>query len=152
MKARRFIVSLCAAYEALRLFALYLLLSVLFPGDFAAGLGALLLVAAMPALAVVALLVAAGRYAELWHPVFVAYRVYKGLSIPVWGYLMLSLLSGPILEPQILLALAALGVVDVVTFLLSFLAPGEQSRGEQEDGQESEGADNHPRHEEIEVD
>ncbi len=152
MKARRFIVNLCAAYEALRLFALYLLVSLLFPGEFSAGLGPITLIAAMPAFALITFLIAAGRYAELWGPTFIAYRLYKGLSVPVWVFLLLQLLTGAALEPRSLVALAALAVVDLLSFLLSFLAPqesGETTGAQEEPAQER---DDHPRYEEIEVD
>ncbi|MFP4302206.1 MAG: hypothetical protein ACLFQZ_09285 [Spirochaetaceae bacterium] len=145
MKARRIVVTLCALYEALRLAALYLIVYVTFPGEFGIGFGPLLLAAAMPAFALIALLAAGGIADPLWRPLFLSYRIYKALSIPVWGYLLIVLLSGPLMNPQLLIAVTALGVVDLSLFLLSFLAPGEN-------GEEAEPEkDHHPKHEETEV-
>lgn len=152
MKARVIIVYLCAIYEAIRLTALYLLVYVLFPGEFGVGFGPLLLTAAMPALALIALLAAAGRYPALWHPAFISFRIYKGLTIPVWAYLLLSLATGPLMSGRILVTLAALGIVDVSSFLLSFLAPGQDDGREQPEREETRiEEDHHPKHEEIEV-
>lgn len=146
MKARRIIVTLCALYEALRLAALYLIVYVSFPGEFSLGFGPLLLAAAMPAFALIAILLAAAGEVALWRPLFLSYRIYKGLTIPVWGFLLITLLTGPLMEPRLLIAVVALGIVDLSSFLLSFLAPKQES-------DENDGADEaeHPKHEEIEV-
>jgi hypothetical protein len=149
VKARRIIVTLCALYEALRLAALYLIVYVTFPGEFALGFGPLLLAAAMPAFALIAILVAAVSEGALWRPLFLSYRIYKGLTIPVWGFLLVTLLSGPLMDPRLLMAVAALAIVDLSSFLLSFLAPAQEGSGRQ--GEESEGEEHHPKHEEIEV-
>lgn len=145
MKSRRIIVTLCALYEALRLAALYLIVYVTFPGEFGLGFGPLLLAAAMPTFALIALLAAGAVENSLWHPLFISYRIYKALTIPVWGYLLTALLSGPLMEARLLLAVGALGVVDLSLFLLSFLAPRQES------GEEEQEEDHHPKHEEIEV-
>ena len=149
MKARRIIVTLCALYEALRLAALYLIVYVTFPGEFRLVFGPLLLAAAMPAFALIALLVAAVREGALWRPLFLSYRIYKALTIPVWGFLLISLLTGPLMEPRLLIAVGALGIVDLSSFLLSFLAPEQD--GPEEQTEQSSDEEDHPKHEEIEV-
>lgn len=145
MKARRTIVTLCALYEAFRLAALYLIVYVTFPGEFGLGFGPLLLTAAMPAFALIALLAAAGGNDPLWRPLFISYRIYKALTIPIWGYLLITLLSGPLMEPRLLIAVAALGIVDLSLFLISFLAPSQNGKEEEQE------EDHHPKLEETEV-
>lgn len=129
MKARKVIANLSAVYEAIRLAALYLIVFTIFPGEFRTGIGPIFLAAALPALALIAMLAAAGVYDALWRPLFLAFRLYKGLSIPVWGLVILTMLTSPLLERSALLAIAALGIVDVSSFLLSFLAPREEETG-----------------------
>ena len=145
MNARRAIVTLCALYEALRLAALYLIVYVTFPGEFGLGFGPLLLAAAMPVFALIALLAAGGQEESLRQPLLISYRIYKALALPVWGYLLLSLLSGPLMDPRLLVAVAALGLVDLSLFLLSFLAL------RQDNGEEPAEERDHPKHEETEV-
>lgn len=142
---------LCAGYEAIRLAAIYFTAYLLFPREFATGLGPLLLAGILPSFALIALVAAAGLYGELRRPTAIAFRIYKALTIPVWAYLLLTLLAGGVVERTTLLALAALGLFDVTCLLLSFLvSPETENRGDQRDSKS--GDIDHPKREEIEVD
>ena len=145
--ARKTLAYLSALYEAIRLTALYLITYTLFSADFQAGLGPLFLAAAMPGLALIAILAAAGVYDTLWRPAFLSLRIYKGLSIPVWGLLLFAMLTSPLTAGTLLLAIVALGIVDVFSFLLSFLAPGEEPKKTEAAPEQAE----QPEYNEIEV-